>query len=130
MITNLYYFGCWNEVGHYFHDPNGRRPRVVGPFDAFDRNRPIDAIYAPFGVNQDESATNLAYTNGWTVLAMWDRSIDSRPGSNAAFLAEGKHTENEMLASAKQLYPQIVNRLKAAPKTEIPYINRDDPFGE
>lgn len=57
----------------------------------------------------------LTHWKGWSVMAMWDRSMDTRPNSNAAFVAEGLLTHAEMWAAARQHFPQVVARLKAAP---------------
>ena len=63
---------------------------------------------------EDETIASLAHWHGWTVLAMWDRSIDTRAACNAAFIAEGEYTHAEMWALARQHYPKIVARLQAA----------------
>ena len=126
-VSPVYYFGCWNHAGHFLHDPSGRSlsREAVGPFDVYGKTgMPIDGKftpgphpqYGPSGGLQDDTFVALTYVRGWTVVAMWDNSIDSRPGSNAAFIAEGRLTEADMWALARQHYPQIVARLKAAPK--------------
>jgi hypothetical protein len=65
---------------------------------------------------EDETIAVLAHWRGWSVLAMWDRSIDTRGACNAAFIAEGELTHAELWVLAKQHYPKIVARLKAAPR--------------
>ena len=119
----MYYFGCWDEPGHYLHDPRGRvlRREQVGPFDVYGQmGLPLDERFTPgphphggSGL-QDESFVALTYVRGWTVMAMWDRSVDTRPGCNAAFIREGRLSEADMWALARQHYPRIVARLKAA----------------
>jgi hypothetical protein len=64
---------------------------------------------------EDETIASVAHWQGWTVLAMWDRSIDTRGACNAAFIAQGEHTHAQMWALARLQYPKIVARLKAAP---------------
>jgi len=119
----MYYYGCWQQAGHFMHEPGGATVRSAGPFGNW-----IDGYFPPAtssrhhatDVNpyQDESLAALIHTKGWTVLAMWDRSLDTRYACNATFLIEGEHTTAEMWALARQHYPQIVARLKAAPKGE------------
>lgn len=95
---------------------------AVGPFDVYGQGGlPLDGKFTPgphpqYGTGglQDETFVALTYVRGWTVLAMWDNSIDKRPGSNAAFIAEGRLTEEAMWALAQQHFPQIVQRLVAA----------------
>lgn len=122
----IYYFGCWDRPGHFLHEP-GRRVmsrEVLGPFDVYgNAGLPIDGKFTPgphpqYGTGglQDESFVALTYVRGWTVMAMWDRSIDTRGASNAAFISEGRLTETEMWELALVSYPTIVARLKAAPK--------------
>lgn len=44
----VYFFGCWNEPGHYLFEPGGRRPRG-GPFDPLGPGTGylLDGGYAP-----------------------------------------------------------------------------------
>ncbi len=107
-MSTLYYFGCWNQAGHYLHAPGGEWVDKAGPFDYH-----IDGCFPP--KREDVTIAALIHTKGWTILAMWDRSVDSRPGSNANFLMEGTHDTAAMWALARQHYPQIVARLKSAP---------------
>lgn len=112
MIEALYYFGCWDSFGHFLHAPDGRRLwHGAGPF-----HNDLDSEYAPKGGVQNEYVSEITHKGGWTVLAMWDRSFDTRPGSNAAFVAEGTHTSEDMWNAARQFFPTITARLKAAPK--------------
>lgn len=123
----LYFFGVWKGAGHYLHRPDGGvvvrnegppfweildgffPPRTVGSFSSERFKR----FY------EDDTIASLTFYKGWTVLAMWDRSEDTRHACNAAFLIEGEFTRREMWRLAKESYPQIVRRLKAAPK-DIP----------
>lgn len=106
----MFYFGCWTETGHYLHDRDGNSLRQAGPF----RPQNVDTVYAPWP-GENVTRVNLVHTNGWTVLAMWDRSVDTRPGSNVAFIEEGELTLADMWAQAHSQFPQIVQRLQAAP---------------
>ena len=120
--TPVYYFGCWDQPGHYLHEPGGRvvYPEAVGPFvggGAYGSHLPLDGTFTPGPYSlhiEDDTAVALTHIRGWTVLAMWDRSVDTRGGCNAAFIAEGSLTGAEMWALARQHFPQIVARLKAA----------------
>jgi len=123
----VYYFGCWNRAGHYLHEPGGSTVfrESVGPFTGgmpSGDQLPLDGTFAPGprsrarGDIEDETAVALTHIRGWTVLAMWDRSVDARSACNAAFIAEGLKTMDDMWTLARQHYPQIVARLKAAPK--------------
>lgn len=129
-MKTLYHFGCWERAGHYLHAPGGVSVRDnIGPFgngnvlDGYfapstgdDRHRAADNPF-PY---QDESLAALIHTRGWTLLSMWDRSVDTRFACNTTFLIEGKFTTDEMWAMAREHYPKIVARLKAAPKIGEP----------
>lgn len=120
VTSPVYYFGCWDRPGHYLVDPNNRHIDRAGPFTAGN----LDGSFPPHiplpGGNyrqliEDETIASLAHWKGWTVLAMWDRSVDTRGACNAAFVVEGEHTHAEMWALAREHFPKIVGRLKAAP---------------
>jgi hypothetical protein len=111
----MLYFGCWNGAGHFLHTSDGRsvypdRARMLGcPFTAGQ----LDGLFTPRNADQKEEDTELVHVHGWTVLAMWDRSVDNRPGSNAAFLMPGMYDRDLMWTAAERIYPQIVRRLRA-----------------
>lgn len=101
----IYYFGCWSDIGHHWRATDGRiadPPRQ--PFG------PVDARYAPraaSGAEAPEGAAALLHLQGWTLLAFWDRSIDGRPGSNSAFLADATLGFEEMTVVARAAYPRV-----------------------
>lgn len=133
MITPVYYFGCWNHAGHYLHEPGGRSLSrdEVGPFDVYGKaGLPLDGKFTPgphpqYGTGglQDESFVALTHVRGWTVMAMWDHSVDTRGGSNAAFITEGSLTHADMWRLARAHFPHIVARLKAAPPIDPPSLS-------
>lgn len=43
--------------------------------------------------------------DGWTALSFWDRSIDKRGACNSNYFAEGTFTFEEMVALAKERFP-------------------------
>jgi hypothetical protein len=118
-VAEVYYFGCWDSSGHFLVDRDGHSVLTAGPFDIYnlDGTFPNHVVSRHSGRRaEDETIASLAHWQGWTVLAMWDRSVDSRPGSNAAFVAPGELTHAQMWALAWEHFPQIVARLKAEPK--------------
>ena len=122
----LLFFGCWGKdrLGHFLYDSHGnsineyRRRESKCPLSA----NQLDGIFAPRWTEpmESEAVTALTHVHGWTVLAMWDRSADTRYASNAAFLMPGTHTAEEVWDVARLQYPQIVQRLKAAHVVEVP----------
>jgi hypothetical protein len=59
-----------------------------------------------------EGQSVITHKDGWTALSFWDRSIDSRPGSNSNFLAEGIFSFDEMVKLAQEKFPSVWNRFK------------------
>lgn len=54
----------------------------------------------------------LHHENGWTALAFWDRSGDSRGNSNSVFIAEGEHSFAAMKQIAAEHFPRLWERCK------------------
>jgi hypothetical protein len=69
--------------------------------------------------DQVQSVAVVRQDRGWTVLAMWDRSGDCRHGSNSAFFAPGHLTGEEVLALARELFPEVVARIERAAPIRI-----------
>jgi hypothetical protein len=115
----MYYFGCHREPGHYFFAPGMVKDHEAGgpmPFST-QEGEPIvpwgyhiDQALCPFGP-QTEGLAKLNYKDGWTALAFWDRSVDSRPGSNSVFVLEGTHDFPTMLSHARDRFPEVIERL-------------------
>lgn len=70
---------------------------VVG--DAWRRSRP-----------EIEGQASLRHVDGWTVLAWWDRSVDSRGACNSAFVARGLRDFTTMLEIGKTQAPIVIAR--------------------
>jgi hypothetical protein len=118
----LYYFGCVERAGHYLFRPtsDGRPWRaddedIPADWPFGERGWKLDSTYAPLGPER-QSRANVIHVEGWTVLAMWDRSVDQRGKCNANFVAKGELDFAAMVALAKAHFPTIWQRInKAAP---------------
>jgi len=117
--VKVFYFGCWDRVGHFLWMPCGDSvPMSETPWgNAVDgglcpgkRDRRGEVAHE----DQREGQAALHHRDGWTALAFWDRSVDTRPNSNSAFLAEGTRTLPEMMALAWSSFPQIMDRFEVA----------------
>lgn len=105
----IYFFGCWNnDKGYYFHRTDSTtvpwQDRHLIPFV-----KKIDGVYAPAG-KQIEGRACLRHLRGWTVLAWWDRSVDTRSNSNAALVVEGEFEFEDMLVMLKNRFPRVFAR--------------------
>ena len=109
----MIFFGCIDRPGHFVWSSErdrlwSRGSNIVSWLESCDGKLP------PRGT-QDESATALhhVFDGAYTALAMWDRTVDSRPGSNAVFLEEGVRSRDEMIELARAAFPNVAARLVA-----------------
>lgn len=129
---DVFYFGCWDAScsrGHCLYDSSGwpvSKRSAVRPPDSL-MAAPIDGVYprrpefrrrfeprAPLDMEpEDQSAARLSLVDDWTILAFWDYTAGTRPGSNSAFLAPGERPFDEMIALAREHFPTIVERIEA-----------------
>lgn len=113
LTMKVYYFGCIYEPGHYLwenmHTRNSelfrRQPWGIG-LDGLAGS----SIARERTSNIPEGRAWLIHLDGWTVISFWDRSVDTRPGSNSAFAAEGTFTFDEMVTAAKAQWPEVWKR--------------------
>jgi hypothetical protein len=105
-LGTIFYFGCMERTGHYLHDMRGRHIRVeTTPFSI-----KIDGGFCPSG-RQAEGQATVSHLSGWTAVSFWDRSVDERPGSNSSFVARGNLSFDQMMALAREHFPQVIARL-------------------
>jgi hypothetical protein len=115
-----YYFGCWEHSGHYWRSPNGYTDerKIEARIPEALRHGRVDSTFCPgyagpYGRRscpevEGEAAIHLI--EGWTVLAWWDRSVDSRPACNSALVVRGDHSFTTMLEVAKAQMPELLKR--------------------
>ncbi len=102
------FFGCIDRPGHYWWDETLNHAWKCPEDQALKK---IDTGYCPKDTAfQTDGEAALVHDNGYTILAFWDRSIDSRPGSNAAFAEEGVHSFDDMMTMAREKFPSLMKR--------------------
>lgn len=115
-----FFFGCWKEAGHYLYErtqdipdrPAGLRPvhdratRTVLPFSDYGR---LDGLFPPVDPAQRQGIARVAFFDGWTIVAFWDRSgPDKRMGCNSAFIIQGELANARLaLSLAEALFPMV-----------------------
>ena len=133
-MTEVYYNGdsrpLLHDGGHHLHDVQMRHayrsPRfdylaaIPNDFPVADE-RTLDGGYAPKLAktgghlsDQPEGEAALHHVRGWTILAFWDRSGDSRGNSNSAFVIRGELDFDEAVAASRQAFPGIWARFTFA----------------
>lgn len=136
---DMYYFGCWNEAGHYLYAPNGkyigRGDRIVWYGSGLNR-RHIDGTLAPcryrrtgkvvwrgmFERNEYDAEEmpqghflRHELDNGFSAIQWWDRTQgDGRPACNSTILMAGKHTTEELLTALSRNFPTVLANLTKA----------------
>lgn len=105
-----FYFGCLQEPGHFWWSSSLSRAPLPGTTFPM-----VDGVYCPpatdkEGVAQVVYMTLHQYRGPWTLVSFWDRSVDSRPGSNSAFLLEGAYSFTAALERSKLTFPSIWKR--------------------
>jgi len=103
------YFGCNRTPGHNVWK---RGMQYSGRSELKNWFAYKDTVFAPWG-KEIEGRANLFHMNGYaTILAFWDRSVDSRGQSNSAFLLPGVLDFDEAVLKAKIYFPEVFKRFK------------------
>lgn len=110
----MFYFGPWDEAGHYLFIEGGRSvtDELRGSFPFNEWKGDIDGALQPQDGSQDEGVALVHHKDGWTALSFWDRSVDTRPGSNSNYFAEGDFIFNEMVEMAKTRFAERWGKMK------------------
>lgn len=112
------YFGCWGRVGHHLWTPQREMLRYHDrlPSDRTPWDGQLDGGLPPRPDGPHSEAPNgqaaLHQKDGWTALAFWDNSVDTRGNSHSTFLFEGTCDFDAALASAREQFPTIFARYK------------------
>lgn len=112
LTSDIYYFGCWQEAGHYLRDPRGytHHYRLEPTFPVAEHV--LDGGLLPPGLPEVEGRASLIHVNGWTILTFWDRSVDSRGKCSSTFIAKGTRYFDAMVLCAKYHFPNVWERFK------------------
>lgn len=118
-MTEMYYFGCRDELGHLFWKSSERVffrvMENISPWGVQIDGKLAPAVRNKRGYIEREEAQGvcaLHHKKGWTAIAFWDRSIDDRGASNSVFMVEGIYDFDAMVEMAKEQYPDIMRRFK------------------
>lgn len=123
MTTKPYmvYFGPYKESGHFFYDETGWRlmrdevQKLPWQHELDGTLQPGQVLWRGEWVQRGpriEGEALLHHKDGWTALSMWDSSVDTRPGCNSTYIAQGIFTFDEMVALAKERFAERWNRMK------------------
>lgn len=122
-----YFTGVWpgEQAGHCCFTPDGQRPRHdVAPSPWAESPSKLYPLgdATPQGVawpdrysnaeGQPEGRARIVRQGGWTLVFVWDRSGDKRPGSHATFALQADLEPAEALDKARELFPRVFARIE------------------
>lgn len=111
-----YYFGCWSrDHGHFLYTPDHRSAWDAEGmrYEMLPWGSKIDGGLCPRIGRHGEAPQGQAqvtHTDGWTALAFWDRTCDSRGNSHSTFVFEGTYDFDAALVLARDYYPALFRR--------------------
>lgn len=123
--VEVYYFGCWEQSGHYWRAPGGFKggreieAQLPEPLRGNGMGGGMDSKWCPGSAPgaphkktraEVEGEAALHHVDGWTILAWWDRSVDHRGASNSNLVARGLHSWATMLEIGKAQFPSVMKR--------------------
>ncbi len=127
-MPRVFFHGCIDHVGHYLF-ANERawatpaQERSI-PFTGQDRDgrfcpgkrtgrsRSPESNSLVHESEQVQGKARLTYERGWTLLGVWDRTVDKRGGSHALFLVEGGPYDLETLQThVEAVFPTVWKRI-------------------
>lgn len=125
----MVYFGPWDHSGHQFFYETGAKvyseERKQLPWQAHE----IDGVLQPGCPRPDdrlqrygpriEGEALLHHKDGWTALAFWDSSVDTRPGCTSTYIANGIFTFDEMVKLSSTRFADRWNKMKFQVRQKI-----------
>jgi hypothetical protein len=110
QIREPIFYGCIREPGHYAYRPDGSR-RIdevwLRRFDGVLHDEDSDEWF----VHVFQMRPTGGSSNKMTAIARRDRTIDSRPCSNAIFFCPGERNKEEMFTAFVRFFPEVAKRL-------------------
>ena len=116
------YFGVLDpkQSGHHLYDPDLRALRDSS-LPAWLKMSNLDGDFCIHRPGQPQGVALVHHLgdviNDVTVMAMWDRTGDSRPGSSSTFVVEGTHDFEAMCKHASEAFPSVWKRICSKPVT-------------
>lgn len=107
-MKEIIYFGCIEQSGHYWFSKLRNRWDLRSNCTPWGNQ--IDGGLAKTGF--EEGIVFHFQKDGWTAIDFCDCSVDSRPGSHSVFAINELITEAELLAAAREQWPEIFARFK------------------
>lgn len=108
MMPEIYFFGCWQQVGHYLWRPDMERVGAHEVAEILGRNwKWIDGQCVPACTRRWDHGMH----EEWTFLSSTDNTVDDRKGSHATFIARGEFTREQMQEMVWKTFPAVCARI-------------------
>jgi len=113
MEPTYIYFGCWDKhdsYGYGFHGPG--RKHLQGKFpEGWPWGYEVDGGLQPHEPQRHiQGHCKMNHKDGWTCLAWWDMTADSRPASCSAVAVDRDANLAEMLGILRNQFPEVLAR--------------------
>ena len=108
-MSNVIYYGCWDECGHFPWETGKERLSFRDFFNLQPWGSRVDGGLCHLG-KERQGVYRVHKQDGWTAVAFWDRSVDHRPGSNSVFLIQQDVSGAELLRMAHEQFPSVFAR--------------------
>lgn len=104
----VYFFGQYGSAGHYLHYKGKKRTIDEQPWGDHIDGGPLKQYRIPDDPKAREWCCDRK--DGWTLIAIWDRSGDSRPGSHSTFIIEADIPSQDLWTLARAQWPEVFKR--------------------
>jgi hypothetical protein len=103
----VFYFGCLNSKGHHYYRPgsDSTMADLPGPWEY-----EVDGGLQPHTGFTNQGDAALHHRDGWTCLAWWDMTMDTRPASCSAVIVDRVADAVEMLRLLGEHFPAVAKR--------------------
>ncbi len=104
----VYYFGCLGDKGHYYFKSGSDRycdPPEEFPWPGYEGD---GGLQPHPGYKQ--GAAKLHHKDGWTALAWWDMTVDTRPASCSVLFVDAELDLGDMLLALLEHFPSVHKR--------------------
>lgn len=111
-LPEVFYWGCYDSRrgGHGYYASGGRSIHAVS--ERCPWGYKIDAGLAPVGIRGElpQGVAAIHHKDGWTAIAFWDRTGDTRGNSNSGFVFNAEIDFETGIALAREKFPEMFRR--------------------
>lgn len=111
MNDLVFYFGCYEDKGHYLYRTKGQPVNNWNmPLDFPVAPNSLDGGFLPPKRPQVQGKAEHILLRNWTIVTFWDRSLDKRQNSSSSFVLRGTLTFEWAVKLAREAFPELFER--------------------